>query len=231
MAANTPDTPEHDLQARTMADDPPALPNVVVASDHPVLRRALSAALTAQGIAVLAEGGQGPKAVALTERHKPDVLIVDLEMWGSELAGEIAELRERSPKTRVVITTRFDSLRQARELLAAGASAYLGRSASMEELLLAVRAAKDPQREHTSMMVVSQQAAELSDREIEILSGIARGLSNQQLASNLSISDATVKRHLSNVYEKLRVRSRGEATRKALGEGLITVRDILGEKV
>jgi DNA-binding NarL/FixJ family response regulator len=223
--------PKHDHQAKPAAIEPPAQqPSVVVASGHVVFRRALAEALAAYGVTVLAEGGQGPESVTMTERHKPDVLIVDVEMWGAQLADEIEHLRELSPKTQVVITTRFDSPRQARELLAARASAYLGKSATMEELLLAVWATKDPQRKDTAMMVVSKQAAELSDREVEILSGIARGLSNQQLASALNIAESTVKRHLSNAYEKMGVHSRGEALRKALQEGLITVPEIVGER-
>jgi DNA-binding NarL/FixJ family response regulator len=79
------------------------------------------------------------------------------------------------------------------------------------------------------MMVVSKRAVKLTDREIEILVWAARGLTNVQIASRLYVEEATVRRHLANAYEKLKVSSRAEATRKGLQEGFITVRDILWE--
>lgn len=221
---------EHHLEPAPKTGEASAPPSVVIASDRPLLRQALAEALAAHHMTVLSEGAEGPHVIALAQRHKPDVLVVDLEMWGAWLAEEMAKLRELSPKTQVVGVTRIDSPKQAHELLAAGASAYLGRSASLEDLLLAVRGASDPQRKGTTMTVVSREAVELSDRELQILSGAAHGLSNSEIASRLHVSEATVKRHLANVYKKMGVHSRGEATRKALQEGWITAWDILGEE-
>jgi DNA-binding NarL/FixJ family response regulator len=145
---------------------------------------------------------------------------------------------ELSPPPRVLIVTMFDSPRLVREFLARGASGYLVKSASLEELLAAVRAAakcpSDPRGQNVILAVpreVLQRAEERggeepSRRELEILLLAARGLSNRQIAASLSLSEATVKRHLANLYAKMNVGSRGEATRRALSEGWFTARDL-----
>ncbi|HEV8223737.1 MAG TPA: response regulator transcription factor, partial [Rubrobacteraceae bacterium] len=124
------------------------------------------------------------------------------------------------------------------ELLAQGASGYLVKSASLEELLAAVRAAAHsplrPRGENVILAVprsvlerVEERGEEEpSGRELEILLLAARGLSNRQIAASLTLSEATVKRHLANLYAKMDVGSRGEATRKALSEGWFTARDL-----
>ncbi|MBD0355213.1 MAG: response regulator transcription factor [Rubrobacteraceae bacterium] len=221
---------EHHLEAARKMGETSTLPSVVIACDRPLLRQALTEALLAHRITVLGEGAEGPHAIAMAERYKPDVLVVDLEMWGAWLVEEMEKLRELSPNTQVVGVTRIDSHKQARDLLGAGASAYLGRSATMEELLLAIRTAMEPEKKDASMMVVSKRAVNLSEREVDILSGAARGLTNRELASRLHIAEATVKRHLANVYEKMEVHSRTEAILKAIQEGWITIWDILAEK-
>ena len=135
----------------------------------------------------------------------------------------------------------FDSPRLVRELLARGASGYLVKSASLEDLLAAVRAAaKGPSspREDNVILAIPRAvlqrveergAEEPSARELEILLLAARGLSNRQIAASLSLSEATVKRHLANLYAKMDVGSRGEATRVALSEGWFTARDVTQE--
>jgi DNA-binding NarL/FixJ family response regulator len=202
----------------------------VIACDRPLLCQALTEALSAHRITVRGEGAEGPHALAMAERYKPDVLVVDLEMWGPWLAEEMEELLELSPNTRVVGVTRIDSQKQANEPLAAGASAYLGKSATLEDLLLVVRSAKDPRRGDASMTVVTKRAVDLSDRELAILSGAARGLTNRELASRFYIAEATVRRHLANVYEKMGVHSPTQAILKAIQEGWITIWDTLGEE-
>jgi DNA-binding NarL/FixJ family response regulator len=218
-----------------MPDDPtpgtgnPTATKVLIASDRPLFRRALAEALESRGMEVAGEANEEPEAIALSRERKPDVLIVDLETGATRLPWAIDEVREVSPRTEVVVVTRFDNPAQARAMLEDGAHAYLGRGATMEELLLAVRSVQDPGRKGVAMMIVSKRAASLTDREIEILVEAARGLTNGEIASRLYVEEATVRRHLANVYKKMGVGSRGEATRKALEEGWITVRDILGK--
>ena len=211
-----------------MPDDP-ASTKVLIASDRPLFRSALAEALSNRGMEIVGEAGEEPGAVALAKKLKPDVLLVDLETGATGLPVAIEEVREVSPRTEVVVVTRLDNPAHARAMLEDGAQAYLGRVATMEELLLAIRSVQDPRRGGVAMMVVSKRAVKLTDREIEVLVWAARGLTNAQIASRLYVGEATVRRHLANAYEKMEVGSRGEATRRGLEEGLITVRDILWE--
>ena len=125
-----------------------------------------------------------------------------------------------------------------RELMKMGASAYLIKSASVEHLVGAVRAAVfDPEGENVVVGMPLEMLEETEDgsggvlsvREMEILLLTARGLSNRQLAATLRLSEATVKRHLANIYPKMGVSSRGEAVRKALSEDWITIQQITEE--
>jgi DNA-binding NarL/FixJ family response regulator len=132
----------------------------------------------------------------------------------------------------------FESPRYVRGLSGVGASAYLLKSTSSEHLVAAVRAAAlDPASENAvvgmprSMLEGTQEGAEsfLSARELEILILAARGLSNHQIASSLYLSEGTVKRHLANVYEKMGVHSRGQASKEALLREWITIEEVAAE--
>jgi DNA-binding NarL/FixJ family response regulator len=134
-----------------------------------------------------------------------------------------------------VIVTMFESPRYVRDLTGAGARAYLLKTSSSEHLVAAVRAAVlDPEEKNAvvglppSMLEEGGDGVEsvLSARELEIVLLAARGLSNYQIAYSLQLSEATVKRHLANIYPKMGVSSRGEAARKALQEDWITIEEI-----
>ncbi len=157
-----------------------------------------------------------------------------------KVVGEAMDrLLRLSPPPKIVVVTMHDDPRLVRELLGRGARAYLVKSASLEELLTAVHAAAEsPAEPHDEnvVIVVPRGAFEkaekamkdggLSARELEILLLAARGLSNRQIAHSLRLAEATVKRHLANLYPKMGVGSRGEATSKALAEGWISARDV-----
>ena len=214
---------------------------VVLADDHTMFRQGLAEMLsTDEEIEVVGEASNGSEAVTITEMEKPDVLLLDVEMpvmGAREVIDEVMRL-ESVPK--IIIVTMFDNPRLVRDLLARGASAYLVKSATMEELISAVHtAARNPREENVILAIPrevlnrmdSQGKDELSNRELEVLLLAARGLSNHQAAVTLQLSEATVKRHLANIYQKMRVNSRGEATRKALSEGWISSLDLTrGEK-
>jgi DNA-binding NarL/FixJ family response regulator len=138
----------------------------------------------------------------------------------------------------VVIVTMFENPRYVRELMNLGASAYLIKSASIEHLIGAVRAAVfDPKGKNVIVGMPREMLEEakdgtggvLSARETEILLLAARGLSNRQMAGSLRLSESTVKRHLANIYPKMGVHSRGEAIREALSEGWITIQEMTRE--
>ena len=213
---------------------------MLLADDHTMFRQGLKEMLsTDESIEVVGEAENGVEAVALARELKPDVAILDIEMpvMGAREAMDL--LLRTSPTSRIVVVTMHDDPRLVREFLGHGASGYLVKSASLQELLTAVHtAAENPEgpQEENVVMVVPREAFEraerateeggLSARELEILLLVARGLSNRQISRTLNVAEATVKRHLANLYPKMDVSSRGEATRKALSEGWISSRDV-----
>jgi DNA-binding NarL/FixJ family response regulator len=212
---------------------------VLLADDHTMFRQGLKEMLaTDEGIEVVGEAENGEEALELAGEMLPDVLILDVDMPVMGAREVLERLIGISPMPRVVVATMYDDPRLVRELLALGASAYLVKSASLEELLAAVHAAaKSPQAPHDENVVLilpretlekveSETDEKFSARELEILLLVARGMSNRQIAQALMLSEATVKRHLANLYPKMGVNSRGEATSKALSEGYISTLDV-----
>lgn len=212
---------------------------VLLADDHTMFRQGLGEMLqTDEGIEVVGQAENGADAVALARELVPDVVILDVEMPVMGAQEAMNKLLRLQPRPRIVVVTMHDDPGLVRELLALGASAYLVKSASMNELLSAVHTAAEnpeesPHDENVVMVVpretlrqVEKGADRLSARELEILLFVARGLSNRQISRTLHLSEATVKRHLANIYPKIGVSSRGEATRRALREGWISTRDV-----
>jgi DNA-binding NarL/FixJ family response regulator len=209
---------------------------VLLADDHAMFRQGIKEMLsTDQEIEVIGEAENGREAVALARELGPDVVILDVEMplMGAKQAME--RILENSPPPRVVIVTMYDDPRLVRELIGLGAVAYLVKSATMEELHAAVHAAANsPVGPEKDVVIVAppqafRNAAEadgLSERELEVLLMVARGMSNHQIAVSLHLSQATIKRHLANIYPRIGVSSRGEAVRKALSKKWISARDI-----
>ena len=196
---------------------------------------------TDPGIEVVAQAADGREAVGLAREHSPDVVVLDVEM--PVMSGQVAlrKLLDLRPPPKVVIVTVFADESHVRELLALGASAYLSKNASMGDLISTVRSVapgdREGQNEDDVILFVPRTAfdkdapeeSSLSDREAEILLLAARALSNREIAESLHLSETTVKRHLSNVYEKLGVSTRAEASRKALSEGWISAWDVSRE--
>ena len=212
---------------------------VLLADDHTLFRQGLKEMLaTDEGIEVVGEAENGEEALELAGEMLPDVLILDVDMPVMGAREVLERLTGIWPMPKVVVATMYDDPRLVRELLALGASAYLVKSASLEELLAAVHAAaKSPEEPYDENVVLilpretlekveSETDEKFSARELEILLLVARGMSNRQIAQALMLSEATVKRHLANLYPKMGVNSRGEATSKALSEGYISTLDV-----
>ena len=214
---------------------------VLLADDHAMFRQGIKVMLsTDEEIEVVGEAENGREAVALARELGPDVVILDVEMpvMGGKQAME--RMLENSPPPRVVIVTMYDDPGLVRELIGLGAVAYLVKSATIEELHTAVHtAANSPVGPEEDVVIVAPPKAfedpvksdGLSERELEVLLMVARGMSNHQIAISLHLSEATIKRHLANIYPRIGVSSRGEAVRKALSKKWISARDITSGQV
>lgn len=209
---------------------------VLLADDHTMFREGLAGLLASYGgMKVVGSTTNDSEAAALAEQLNPDVVIMQVQMPFERAKEILTRMRRVTPKPKVVIVTMFENPRYVRELMQLGASAYLLKSSSSAQLVGAVRAAVyDPKGENVivgmprSALEHAEGAEEgsLSARELEVLLLMSRGLSNRDIASRLHLVETTVKRHLANIYEKLGVHSRSEATRKALHEEWITIRDV-----
>jgi DNA-binding NarL/FixJ family response regulator len=204
---------------------------VLLADDHAMFRQGVREMLsTDEGIEVVGEAENGREAVELAERLRPDVVLLDVEMPVMGAREAMERMLDKAPVPRVIIVTMHDDPRLVRELIGLGATAYLVKSATIEELHTAVHtAASSPAGDVIIPPSTLGNPAEddgLSRRELEVLLMVARGMSNHQIAISLHLSEATVKRHLANIYPKIGVSSRGEAVRMALSKAWISPRDI-----
>ena len=214
---------------------------VLLADDHAMFRQGIKEMLSTDvGIEVVGEAENGREAVALARELGPDVVILDVEMPVVGAKQAMERMLENSPPPRVVIVTMYDDPRLVRELIGLGAVAYLVKSATMQELHTAVHtAANSPVGPDEDVVIVAPPKAfedpvksdGLSERELEVLLMVARGMSNHQIAVSLHLSEATIKRHLANIYPRIGVSSRGEAVRKALSKKWISARDITSGQV
>ncbi|GAB3582888.1 response regulator transcription factor [Amycolatopsis endophytica] len=202
---------------------------LVIADDHPVVRDGLRGIFTTEhGFEVLGEAGDGAEAVAVAERVTPDVVLMDLRMPGTDGVHAIRELARRGNRARVLVLTTYDTDSDVLPAIEAGATGYLLKDAPREELFRAVRAASRGEAvlsPAVASRLMGQMRApareELSRREIEVLTLIARGGTNKDAAARLFISEATVKTHLLHAYAKLGVKDRAAAVATALRQGLI----------
>jgi DNA-binding NarL/FixJ family response regulator len=212
---------------------------VLLADDHTMFRQGLARVLASYaGMEVVAEVPNDADALELARDLSPDVVIMQVQLPFSRAVETLEAMRSFPHPPKIVIVTMFESPRYIRALTGVGVSAYLLKTTCADHLVAAVRAAVfDPGSENTvigmppEMLEETGRGAEgvLSARELELLLLVARGLSNAQIASSLHISEATVKRHLANIYPKMGVHSRGEASREALLREWITIEEVTAE--
>jgi DNA-binding NarL/FixJ family response regulator len=212
---------------------------VLLADDHAMFRQGLAGVLARYGgMEVVAEVPNDEDALRLARELRPDAVVMQVQMPVEKARQTLEAMRSFDDPPRVVIVTMLESPRHVRALVGAKANSYLLKSDSAEHLIATVRAAVlDPQGADAvvgmppSMLEGAGQGTGgvLSARELEILLLAARGLSNGRIASSLYLAEGTVKRHLANVYQKMGVRSRGEAAREALLQDWITIEEVTDE--
>jgi two-component system, NarL family, response regulator len=199
---------------------------VMVVDDHPLMRVGVASIVNARSdMTVVAQAGTGEEAVTLFFKHKPDVTLMDLRLPGMSGVDSIRSIRETHPRARFVVLTTYEGDADIHRALEAGAQGYVIKGMPYQTLVEAL------QRVHAGGRFLPPPVAralasrmpdsELSAREQEVLSLLASGKSNKDIASTLGISESTVKCHVSAILLRLNVSDRTEAVVTALHRGLI----------
>jgi DNA-binding NarL/FixJ family response regulator len=208
---------------------------VMVVDDHPMWRDAVERDLVAAGLEVVAVAANGREALARFPAARPQVVVLDLQIPAPDGVQVTAEMVEREPSVRVLILSASGEQADVLAAVKAGATGYLVKSASREELLDAVRRTADGDPVFTPglaglVLGEFQRIAEepeparpetgLTERETEVLKMVAKGLSYRQIAERLVLSHRTVQNHVQNTLRKLQMHNRVELTRYAIEQGL-----------
>jgi len=213
----------------------PAAPNIrlLIADDHPVVREGLRGLLSFKpGFEVVGEAEDGVEAILQTDLHRPDVILMDLEMPRKNGLEAIKEIKAAHPKAKILILTSFTEDRKIFAALDAGALGCLLKDSSPQELIRAIR---DVHRGELALhpaiarkMLHGQEKppeteSPLTDRELEVLKLVAQGLDNPDIAAELVISQPTVRSHITNILTKLNLSNRTQAALYALREGIVSL--------
>lgn len=212
---------------------------VVLADDHAVVREGIRHFIESEGdIEVIAEADDGEAAVLAIQHHKPDVVVLDIQM--PEMSGiDVTRwVRSHIPMTGILILTAYDDDPYVLAVLQAGANGYVLKTADAEDIRRAVRAvhegksALDPEitrkvMAHVTGSRLGAPVEGLTDRELEVLSLAAKGYTNKAIGGQLNISDRTVQGHLAKIFNKLQASSRTEAVMRAVSLGWLS--STLGE--
>jgi DNA-binding NarL/FixJ family response regulator len=199
---------------------------VMIVDDHFVVRSGLAASLELdETIKVVGEVERSEYVVAAYKHHRPRVVLMDLQLPNTGGIAATAALRAHDTGARVLIFSTFARDDEIQAALDAGALGYLQKSASREELLTALREVGQGRKSLAPDLARRLNALRLgpaiTSREREILAMIARGRANKEIAAALSISEDTVKRHVSHILEKLDVNDRAQATAEAIRRGIV----------
>jgi DNA-binding NarL/FixJ family response regulator len=198
-----------------------------IADDHALFRQGLRSLLALEGLEVVAEVEQASGLEAALAANPCDILLLDLQMeqW---LMDQIAEI---SRKTTIIVLTANESVEAGLTALRLGARAIVHKRFAIESLMTAIRGVADglvwmpPAMQAALVAQDSPAAKKLSARESEIVRYVAIGMRNVEVAARLSLSESTVKTHLTNIFQKLGIRDRIELTRYAIKTGVVTVHD------
>ncbi len=199
---------------------------IAIADDHPVVREGLVALINRRpDMVVVAEASNGQELVAEFLTHRPDVTLVDLRMPEMDGADAIAAIRRHAPSARLIVLTTYDDDEDIQRSLRAGAKAYMLKDASRHDLIACIHAVNEGRTLIPSaiatILVGAIRAPALSAREIEVLQLAAHGKSNKEIAVSLSLTEGTVKSHMSSVLQKLDAADRTQAVTIALKRGIL----------
>jgi DNA-binding NarL/FixJ family response regulator len=203
---------------------------LMIVDDHPVVREGLRGMLEADpGITVVGEAASGDEAVARARELGPDVILMDLRMPNGDGVSATSRILANRPESRVIVLTTYETDQDIVRAVEAGAAGYLLKDTSRADLLAAIVSAARGETvlsPSVATRLVTRMRApateSLSPREVEVLSLVARGLTNGEIGKALFISETTVKTHLLRVFGKLGVSDRTAAVTTALDRGLLT---------
>ncbi len=206
---------------------------VLIVDDHAIVRKGIRALLSeAGGFEVVGEADNGQSAVLLAQETQPDVILMDLLMPGMDGIEATRQITSRQPKARILVLTSFAADNKVFPAIKAGATGYLLKDSSPDELVRAIHQVQrgEPSLHPTIARKLLQEIARpaerepapeaLTAREMEVLQLIAQGLSNQEIADQISVSESTVRAHVSRILGKLHLASRTQAALYAVREGL-----------
>ena len=201
---------------------------VLIADDHPVVRSGLAGMLAVEpDVEVVGEAADGAAAVSMARSLTPDLVLMDLRMPVLDGAAATAQITEDLPDVHVLILTTYETDTDILRAVEAGATGYLLKDTPRDQLVAGVRAAArgesalSPSVARRLVQQLRSDADRLTARELEVLSGVARGLSNAAIGRELYITEATVKTHLLRVFGKLGVDDRTHAVTVAIQRGIL----------
>jgi DNA-binding NarL/FixJ family response regulator len=199
---------------------------VLVADDHPVVRTGLAAVIAQEpDLLLVAQAENGERAVALFREHQPDVCLMDLRMPLMDGVEAIRTITGEFPAARILALTTYEGDADIRRALEAGAQGYLLKDMLLSDVITAIRMVRRGERVIPTAVAIRlaefPERSDLTEREVEVLQLVARGLSNKEAARAIGRMDETVKIHLKNIFAKLGVADRTEAVTVALARGLI----------
>ena len=216
---------------------------ILIADDHAIVREGLRALIdTKPDMELVGEAADGVEAVLKARSLQPDVILLDLVMPRKDGIEAIGEIKRENPEARILVLTSFAEDEKVFPAIQAGALGYLLKDSSPQELLQAIREvyrgesslhptiARKLIRELNRPSDLPATEEPLTEREVEVLSLVARGLSNQEIAERLVVSERTVRTHVSNILGKLHLANRTQAALYAVREGLAGL-DTKGEGV
>jgi DNA-binding NarL/FixJ family response regulator len=199
---------------------------ILTVDDHPLLRKGIAALVNAEAdMKLVAEAANGEEAIEAFRSHRPDVTLMDIQMPSIDGVEAIERIREEFPNARIIVLTTYTGDVQVLRALRAGARGYLLKGHVHRELLETIRAVHAGQK-RISPDIAAELAShatddELTEREIDVLRLIGAGNANKQIADQLSIGEATVKSHVTNILSKLGANDRSHAVTIGLKRGII----------
>jgi DNA-binding NarL/FixJ family response regulator len=217
-----------------MSEQAPIKMKILIADDHPVVREGLVTMLSRENdIEVVGEAQNGKVAIEKARELKPDIVLMDLRMPEVDGIEAIRRIKSENPQVKFIVLTTYDNDEYIFKGIEAGARAYLLKDAPRAELFKAIRAVSRGESliepaiagkvldRFAELSRQTQSPEALSERELEVLTLIAKGTSNKSIATNLNIGESTVKTHIQSIFHKLNVSDRTEAVTEAIKKGIV----------